>query len=51
METDGNLSFHLAAGDEDRIKTGKKIVQYSLIGIAVALAALVLVTQVVAFFG
>jgi hypothetical protein len=47
----GGLMYLLAAGDEDRIKTGKKIVQYSLIGIAVALAALVLVTQVVAFFG
>lgn len=46
----GGLMYLLAAGDEDRINTGKKIVNYSIIGIAVALAALVIVTQIAAFF-
>ncbi len=47
----GGLMYLLSAGDEDRMKTGKSIVIYSLIGIAVALAALVLVTQVARLFG
>ncbi len=47
----GGLMYLLSAGDEDRMKTGKTIVIYSLIGIAVALSALVLVTQVVRLFG
>ena len=47
----GGLMYLLSAGDEDRMKTGKTIVIYSLIGIAVALSALVLVTQVAGFFG
>jgi len=46
----GGLMYLTAAGDEDRINTGKKIVNYSIIGIAVALAALVIVTQIAAFF-
>jgi uncharacterized membrane protein len=47
----GGLMYLLSAGDEDRMKTGKKIVIYSLIGIAIALAALVLVTQVAVLLG
>lgn len=46
----GGIMYLTAAGDENRIEVGKKIVTYSIIGIAVALAALVLVTQVVTFF-
>jgi hypothetical protein len=45
----GGLMYLTAAGDEDRINTGKRIVNYSIIGIAVALAALVIVTQIAAF--
>ncbi|MFZ3031970.1 MAG: pilin [Candidatus Moraniibacteriota bacterium] len=46
----GGLMYLTAAGDEDRIKTGKSITVYSIIGIAIALAALVLVTQIATFF-
>lgn len=46
----GAFMYLTAAGDESRIDTGKSIVKYSIIGIAVALAALVLVRQVAGFF-
>jgi glucose uptake protein GlcU len=46
----GAFMYLTAAGEEDRIDTGKSIVKYSIIGIAVALAALVLVRQVASFF-
>ena len=46
----GGMMYMLAAGDEKRMETGKTIVTYSLIGIAVSLAALVIVGQVVGFF-
>lgn len=46
----GGLMYLTAAGDEDRINSGKKIVNYSIIGIAIALAALVIVTQIANFF-
>ncbi len=46
----GAFMYLTAAGDESRIDTGKSIVKYSIIGIAVALAALVLVRQVALFF-
>lgn len=42
----GGIMYLTSAGDEDKIKTGKKIVTYSIIGIAVALAALVIVKQI-----
>lgn len=45
----GAFMYLTAAGDEDRIDTGKKIVKYSLIGITIALAALVIVRQIAAF--
>lgn len=45
----GAFMYLTAAGDEDRIDTGKKIVKYSIIGITIALAALVLVRQIAAF--
>ena len=46
----GGIMYLSSAGDEDRIDTGKKIVKYSLIGIFLSLASLVIVTQLVAFF-
>jgi hypothetical protein len=46
----GGIMYLTAAGDEDQIDRGKKIVKYSLIGITIALAALVLVRQVAGFF-
>lgn len=46
----GGLMYITAGGDEGRAETGKKIVTYAAIGVAVALAALVLVTQVARFF-
>ena len=46
----GGIMYLTAAGDEDRIDSGKKIVKYSIIGIVVALAALVIVSQIAAFF-
>ncbi len=47
----GGLMYLTAGGDEGKAETGKKIVTYATIAIAIALAALVLVTQVAGFFG
>ncbi len=46
----GGLLYLLSGGDEDRMKQGKSIVVYSLIGITIALSALVLVNMVVGWF-
>lgn len=46
----GALMILSSAGDEDRIDSGKKIVKYSVIGIIVAFAALVIVKQIAALF-
>ncbi len=46
----GGSMYLLAAGDEDRIDRGKKIVKYSIIGILIALGSMVLVRQIAAFF-
>lgn len=46
----GGIMYLTAAGSEERIETGKKIVVYAIIGIVVALAALVIVSQIAAFF-
>ena len=46
----GAFMYLTAAGDESRIDTAKSIVKYSIIGITIALAALVLVRQVAGFF-
>lgn len=46
----GGVMYLTSAGDEDRIDTGKSIVKYAMIGIAVALGALVLVRQLATFF-
>ena len=44
----GGVMYLTSAGDEDRIDTAKKIILYSIIGIAVSLAALVIVRQIAA---
>jgi len=46
----GGIMYLTAAGNEDQIDRGKKIVKYSIIGILIALASLVLVKQVAGFF-
>ncbi len=46
----GGIMYLTSAGDEDRIDTGKSIVKYAMIGIGVALGALVLVRQLANFF-
>jgi len=46
----GALMYLTAAGDDDRISTGKKIVRFSIIGIIIAFAALVLVKQIAVLF-
>ena len=46
----GGIMYLTSAGSEDRAETGKKIVIYSIVGIFVALAALVIVSQIAAFF-
>lgn len=46
----GGLMYFAAAGDDRRVETAKKIVKFSIIGIAVALASLVIVTQITNFF-
>lgn len=47
----GGIMYLLSGGDEKRIETGKKIVVFSLIGLTVALASLILVRQIANFFG
>jgi len=46
----GSMMYLTSAGDEDRIDTGKKIFKYSLIGVIIAMASLVIVKQIATFF-
>lgn len=46
----GGIAYLTAAGNEDRIDTGKKIFKWAVVGIIVALASLVIVRQLAAFF-
>jgi hypothetical protein len=46
----GGIIYLVSAGDEGRVDAGKKMVTYAIVGIAVALAALIIVTQVASFF-
>lgn len=46
----GGLMYFAAAGDEKKADTAKAIVKFSIIGVVVALAALVIVTQIANFF-
>ncbi|MDD3498342.1 MAG: hypothetical protein PHH24_02440 [Candidatus Moranbacteria bacterium] len=45
------ISYSTAAGDDDRIKTAKNMTKWSIVGIAVALGAIVIVRQIASFFG
>ncbi|MDO8529609.1 MAG: pilin [bacterium] len=42
----GGMMYLTSAGEEKRIETGRKIITYSIIGIAISLAALVIVKQI-----
>ena len=46
-----DIMYLTAAGNEDTLDKGKKIVKYSLIGITIALASLVLVKAVAGLLG
>lgn len=46
----GATLYLTSAGDEDRIDTGKDIFKYSVIGIIMAMSAMILVKQVAQFF-
>jgi hypothetical protein len=46
----GAIMYLTSAGDEDRIDKGKEIFKYSLIGVALAMSAMILVTQIAKFF-
>lgn len=46
----GAILYLTSAGDEDRIDKGKEIFKYSLIGVFMAMASMVLVTQIAQFF-
>lgn len=46
----GAIMYLTSAGDEDRIDKGKEIFKYSLIGVLLAMASMVLVTQIARFF-
>ncbi len=46
----GATMYLTSAGDEDRIDSGKKIFKFSLIGITLAMASMVLVQQIAKFF-
>lgn len=46
----GGMAYLTAGGDSKRADVGKEIVKNSLIGIAIVMAALILVKQIVAFF-
>ncbi|MDD5397421.1 MAG: hypothetical protein PHW24_05215, partial [Candidatus Moranbacteria bacterium] len=46
----GALMYLTSAGDDDRIEKGKEIFKYSLMGVLIAMASMVLVRQIAAFF-
>jgi hypothetical protein len=46
----GGVMYLTSGGDEGRIETGKKIVIWSIVGITVALSALIIVSQIASFF-
>lgn len=47
----GGVMYLTSAGDEKRVDTAKKIVKFSIIGIVVTLASLVIVRTIATFFG
>jgi amino acid transporter len=46
----GGIMYLGAAGDEKRVETAKKILLYSIIGIVIALASMVITRQIATFF-
>ena len=46
----GAIMYLTSAGDEDRIEKGKDIFKYALLGVFFAMASMILVTQIAAFF-
>lgn len=46
----GASLYLTSAGDEDRIKKGKDIFKYAILGVVIAMSAMVLVRQIAAFF-
>lgn len=46
----GATMYVTAAGDEDRVDTGKNIFKYSLIGVLLAMGSMVLLRQIAVFF-
>lgn len=46
----GGFMYLTSAGDEDRIDRGKKILIWSIVGVIVALASLIIVRQIADFF-
>lgn len=46
----GASMYLTSAGDDDRIKKGKDIFKYSLLGVVLAMSSMVLVTQIAKFF-
>ncbi len=46
----GGALYLTSAGDEDRIDKGKDIFKYSILGVIIAMSAMVLVRQIAAFF-
>ena len=46
----GGVMYMVSAGDSSRVETARKIIQYSIIGLVVALLALIIVTQVIGVF-
>lgn len=47
----GGGMYLTSAGDEGRAETGKKMTQYAIVGIIIALGSLVIVNQIVALIG
>ena len=47
----GSIWMFSAVGDEERYKMGRKTVAYSIVGITIAVAALIIVNQVIALIG
>jgi type IV secretory pathway VirB2 component (pilin) len=47
----GGITYIAAHGEEKRMETGKKIITYSVIGIALIMGALVIVKQISSLFG
>ena len=50
MLSAAGIAYMTAAGNEGQIETAKKMTKWSIVGIAVALGALVIVKQVASFF-